>query len=284
MIDLHTHSTASDGVLSPAQLVQHAAEKKLTVLALTDHDTTAGMQEARIEAEKQGITFLGGIEITVQWTSGEFHLLGLGLTHTSDKLSDLIQFLKDARYQRNSQMAQKLREQGVDITLEEVQARFDIPNIGRPHFAAVLQEKGIVRHRQQAFERYFAKGRPCYVDRTGADLDAAIQAIVTSGGVPVLAHPLSLYVSWGRMEETMCSIRDHGVKGLEAWHPGARVAEAERFEQMAHKLGMCVTAGSDYHGEAIRADRHIGYTCGKKAIEDKYYFDELKPVLDANLQ
>ncbi len=281
MIDLHTHSTASDGVLTPQQLVQHAAEKKLAVLALTDHDTTAGIEEAQREAEKQGIIFLGGIEITVQWTSGEFHLLGLGIKNTSEEMKALIQFLKDARYQRNSQMAQKLREQGVDITLEEVQKRFDIPNIGRPHFAAVLEEKGIVRRRQQAFDRYFAKGRPCYVDRTGADLDAAIKAIVTSGGLPVLAHPLSLYVSWGRMEETLTNIRDHGVKGLEAWHPGARVAEAERFEQLAHKLGMCVTAGSDYHGEAVRADRHIGYTCGKKPIDDRYYFEELKPLLES---
>ncbi len=281
MIDLHTHSTASDGVLTPQQLVQHAAEKKLAVLALTDHDTTAGIEEAQSEAEKQGIIFLGGIEITVQWTSGEFHLLGLGIKNTSEEMKALIQFLKDARYQRNSQMAQKLREQGVNITLEEVQKRFDIPNIGRPHFAAVLEEKGIVRRRQQAFDRYFAKGRPCYVDRTGADLDAAIKAIVTSGGLPVLAHPLSLYVSWGRMEETLTNIRDHGVKGLEAWHPGARVAEAERFEQLAHKLGMCVTAGSDYHGEAVRADRHIGYTCGKKPIDDRYYFEELKPLLES---
>ncbi len=281
MIDLHTHSTASDGVLTPQQLVHHAAEKKLAVLALTDHDTTAGIEEAEREAEKQGIIFLGGIEITVQWTSGEFHLLGLGIKNTSEEMKALIQFLKDARYQRNSQMAQKLREQGVDITLEEVQKRFDIPNIGRPHFAAVLEEKGIVRRRQQAFDRYFAKGRPCYVDRTGADLDAAIKAIVTSGGLPVLAHPLSLYVSWGRMEETLTNIRDHGVKGLEAWHPGARVAEAERFEQLAHKLGMCVTAGSDYHGEAVRADRHIGYTCGKKPIDDRYYFEELKPLLES---
>ncbi|HAO29976.1 MAG TPA: PHP domain-containing protein [Treponema sp.] len=281
MIDLHTHSTASDGVLTPQQLVQHAGEKKLAVLALTDHDTTAGIEEAQSEAEKQGIIFLGGIEITVQWTSGEFHLLGLGIKNTSEEMKALIQFLKDARYQRNSQMAQKLREQGVDITLEEVQKRFDIPNIGRPHFAAVLEEKGIVRRRQQAFDRYFAKGRPCYVDRTGADLDAAIKAIVTSGGLPVLAHPLSLYVSWGRMEETLTNIRDHGVKGLEAWHPGARVAEAERFEQLAHKLGMCVTAGSDYHGEAVRADRHIGYTCGKKPIDDRYYFEELKPLLES---
>jgi predicted metal-dependent phosphoesterase TrpH len=281
MIDLHTHSTASDGVLTPQQLVQHAAEKKLAVLAFTDHDTTARIEEAQREAEKPGIIFLGGIEITVQWTSGEFHLLGLGIKNTSEEMKALIQFLKDARYQRNSQMAQKLREEGVDITLEEVQKRFDIPNIGRPHFAALLEEKGIVRRRQQAFDRYFAKGRPCYVDRTGADLDAAIKAIVTSGGLPVLAHPLSLYVSWGRMEETLTNIRDHGVKGLEAWHPGARVAEAERFEQLAHKLGMCVTAGSDYHGEAVRADRHIGYTCGKKPIVDRYYFEELKPLLES---
>ena len=281
MIDLHTHSTASDGVFSPADLIRHAADKGISVLALTDHDTTGGMEEARDEAEHKKIIFVGGIEITVQWPTGEFHLLGLGLTHTSPELTRLIDFLAKARRERNEKMAQKLRDEGLDISFEEVRERFGTENIGRPHFAAVLEEKGIVKTRQSAFDRFFAKGRPCYVDRVSADLEEAVHAIQTSGGIPVQAHPLSIYVSWGKMEETMTGIRDRGVRGLEAYHPGARSSEAERLEALAHKLGMFATAGSDYHGEAVRKDRHIGITAGDRKIDDRFYYEELLPNLEA---
>ena len=176
-------------------------------------------------------------------------------------------------------MAQKLREQGVNITLEEVKEHFNTDSIGRPHFAEIMVQKGIVKQRQVAFDKYFAKGRPCYVDRTGADLKEAARAITLSGGIPVQAHPLSIYVSWGKIEETMKGIKEKGVMGLEAWHPGVRIAEAQRLEELAQKLGMFATAGSDFHGEKVRADRHIGYSAGKRKIEDRFYFENLLPNL-----
>ncbi|MCR5218668.1 MAG: PHP domain-containing protein, partial [Treponema sp.] len=106
------------------------------------------------------------------------------------------------------------------------------------------------------------------------------RAIKSSGGIPVQAHPMSMYVSWGKMEETLRRIRNAGVMGLEAWHPGVRVAEAERLEKLADTLGMFVTAGSDFHGEKVRADRMIGHTAGKKEINDRFYLEELKPALE----
>ena len=280
MIDLHTHSTASDGTFSPAELVHYAKEKGLSALALTDHDTTEGLKEAQTEAKSAGIEFVPGIELTVQWPTGEFHLLGLGLRTKSTELDSAINFLKGERNRRNMKMAEKLRENGVDITYEEICERFKSQkNIGRPHFATYMAEKGIVKQRQVAFDKYFAKGRPCYVDREGLDLETAVEAIKTSGGIPVQAHPLSMYVSWGKMDSTMEMIRDKGVMGLEAWHPGVRISEAERLEELGKTLGMVVTAGSDFHGEKLRADRHIGFTAGKFKIQDRFWLENLKPAL-----
>ena len=279
MIDLHTHSTASDGTFSPAELVRYAKEKGICALALTDHDTTDGLLEAQAEALKAGIEFVPGIELTVQWPTGEFHLLGLGLRHKSAELARATDFLKGERNRRNMKMAEKLREMGVEITYEEVYERFKTKNIGRPHFASYMAEKGIVKQRQVAFDKYFAKGRPCYVDREGLDLEVAVEAIKTSGGIPVQAHPLSMYVSWGKMDSTMEMIRDKGVMGLEAWHPGVRISEAERLEELGKTLGMVVTAGSDFHGEKLCADRHIGFAAGKLKIQDRFWLENLKPAL-----
>ena len=138
---------------------------------------------------------------------------------------------------------------------------------------------GKVRHRQEAFDRFLGKGRPYYVSHEGENLDVAVEAIRSSGGIPVLAHPLSLYVSWGKMDETIEKIRNHGVEGLEAWHPAARINEGFKLEELAHKLGMFVTAGSDFHGKGVRADRHLGKTSGDRKIEDRFWFEELAPHL-----
>lgn len=283
MIDLHTHSSASDGTFTPAELVDYAAEKHISVLAITDHDTVDGLKEAASEASVKGITFVPGVELNIQWPTGEFHLLGLGLQSISPELTSIIEFLKQERNNRNEKIAARIKEAGLPLTLEEVTERFNTNSIGRPHFAQMMVEKGIVKTRQQAFDRYLAKGRPLYVDRAGADLAEAVTAIKTSGGIPVQAHPLSIYVAWGKMDDTMKLIRNAGVEGLEAYHPGVRVSEGERLEQLARKLGMFVTAGSDFHGAKVRADRHIGYTTGGRKIDDRFWTEELLPQLQKNM-
>ena len=226
MIDLHIHTTASDGQYSPTELIQKAASKKITTLAITDHDTVAGLEEGKLAAKQEGINFVPGVELNIQHFGGEFHLLGLGFTSISDSLKEVL---------------------------------------------TDLQKKGVVKTRQQAFDRFLAKGRPCYVERVGANLDQAIIAIQESGGAPVIAHPMSLFMSWGKLPDFLQNIYERGVVGLEAFHPGARVTECLRLDELAKKIGFFITAGSDFHGEKIRADRKIGYTCGKKKIEDSIY-------------
>ncbi len=280
MIDLHTHSTASDGNLTPSQLIELAYQKHISVLALTDHDTTAGLSEGEEKAHELGIQFVRGIELNIDWPRGEFHLLGLGLKKESSSLLTITTNLQEGRIVRNKEIMQKMCDDGFPVSYEElVERNGNATCIGRPHVAEYLIEKKICRHRQQAFDKYLGKGRPYYVERTAADLHDAIFAIQDSGGVPVLAHPLSLYVSWGKMEETLTDLQLSGIEGLEAWHSGVRVGEAIRLEEYARKLGFFVTAGSDFHGEHIRSDRKLGHTAGMKEIADRFWKEELEPRL-----
>ena len=279
MIDLHSHSTASDGEFSPRDLVALAIEKNVNVLALTDHDTFDGIEEGKQAAQNRDITFIPGIELNIQRSRGEFHLLGLGIKEPSASLIKICKQLQDGRLSRNQQIIEKMQQDGFPVNYQELKEMFPSQILGRPHLAAYLVEKKVVKKRQLAFDKYLGKGRPYYVERTAADLYDAIYAIKNSGAVPVLAHPLSLYVSWGKMEETLSELKEAGIEGLEAWHPGTRVGEAIRLEEMAKKLGFFVTAGSDFHGPNVRGDRKLGHTTGNKKIEDRFFYEELKPRL-----
>ncbi len=285
MIDLHTHSRASDGSFSPKDLIVHALFEKVSVIALTDHDSISGNETASLAAseineasEKPLIRFIPGIELDIEWKPGECHLLGLGLRVNHPDLIRLLVRLNDDRRNRNGEIAEKMRAAGIDIDLERVEVIAGGGTVGRPHFAQYLVETKVVKNRQQAFDRYLAKDRPFFIDRNSISMDEGIAAIRACGGVPILAHPLSLYVSWGHLPEIITGFRDRGIAGLEAWHPGAKIAGCERLEALAHSLGMCVTAGSDFHG-AARPDRKIGKTAGRREIQDRYFYEELAPLL-----
>ena len=279
MIDLHVHTTASDGQYSPAQIIQKAAEKNLKAIAITDHDTVAGLQEAKEAGRELGVTVVPGIELNITFPTGEFHLLGLGIKTPSPSLINIVENVIKNRNDRNAQIIAKMNEDGVPLTQEELQADFPNTVIGRPHFAAELVKHGVVKTRQQAFDQYLARGRKWYVPRVCTNLDEAIVALRESGAVPVVAHPMSLYLSWGRLPDFLKDCYEKGVMGIEAFHPGARVTECLRLEELGRKIGFIITAGSDFHGEKIRSDRRLGHTCGGKKIEDKYYFEELLKVM-----
>lgn len=271
MIDLHVHTTASDGQYTPSQILQKAHGKHITTLAITDHDTVAGLDEGKKAAKELGIRFVPGVELNINFPTGEFHLLGLGLQNISSSFSNMIDDLVRNREKRNLQMIQNMQADGIDITLEEVYADFPNTVLGRPHFAAELVKKKVVKTRQQAFDIYLAKGRKWYVERIGSNLDEAIVAIKDCGGIPVIAHPMSLYLSWGKLPDAIKNFHERGVMGLEAFHPGARVSECLRLEELAKSLGMFVTGGSDFHGEQIRTDRRLGHTCGNKKLTEDLF-------------
>ena len=176
-------------------------------------------------------------------------------------------------------LIEKMQQDGIQITLEQLEELNPGKSLGRPHIADFLVSKKIVKNRQSAFDKFLARGRPWYVSRAGADLKEAVQAILDSGGIPVIAHPLSLYVSWGKLDGVLSEIFAAGVQGLEAWHPGARVVESMRLEELGRKIGFFITAGSDFHGEKIRADRKLGHSAGGRKIEDRFWTEELLPRL-----
>ncbi len=279
MIDLHVHTTASDGQYTPAQIIEKASEKNIKVIAITDHDSFAGVNEAMTAGEKLGVKVIPGIELNISFPTGEFHLLGLGINNPSYSLKCIVENVIKYRNERNQTIISKMNEDGVQITLDELLTDFPNTVIGRPHFAAELVKHGVVKTRQQAFDQYLGRGRKWYTPRICTNLDEAIVAIRESGGVPVVAHPMSLYLSWGKLPDMLKDCYDKGVAGIEAFHPGARVTECLRLEELGRKIGFIITAGSDFHGEKIRADRKLGHTCGGKKIDDKYYFEELLKVL-----
>ena len=170
MIDLHCHSTASDGEYSPKELVALAIEKNISVLALTDHDTFDGIDEGKNAATNSDLIFIPGIELNIERTRGEFHLLGLGIKEPSTSLIKICKNLQAARLSRNQQIIEKMQQDGFPVSYDELIEKFPIPTLGRPHIAAYLAEKKIVKKRQLAFDKYLGKGRPYYVDRSSANI------------------------------------------------------------------------------------------------------------------
>ncbi|MCL2192009.1 MAG: PHP domain-containing protein [Treponema sp.] len=274
MIDLHTHSTASDGDLSPQDLVRAAKKRGIGVLALTDHDTLGGLEAAAQEARTQDIGFVPGIEISISWAGGEgisglgpggeMHLLGLGLHSPSPGFLAAISELSKRREARNRNILDRMHELSIDATWEEVLEVSGGHSIGRPHFATLLIRRKIVRNQEQAFARYLGIGKPLYVPKVGLAFDQATALIRESGGIPVLAHPMSLFVAWGRLPDLIKALKDRGLMGLEAWHPTTKPKSCRRLEALALDLGLHVTEGSDFHGNAW-PDRKLG--CSNKGRE-----------------
>ncbi|MGP1431716.1 MAG: PHP domain-containing protein [Treponema sp.] len=278
MIDLHTHSTVSDGTFSPAELAAEAHKTGLSLFALTDHDTVAGVAEAQQAGKELGIGVLPGIEISVTWQPGELHLLGLGIDPENKTLQDLMTYAQGRRQERNIKIIERFNEAGIPIDLKKLAGIAGGAVIGRPHFAKYLVQEKKAKNIQEAFQNYLGKGRPFYIEKECLTLAESIQAIKAAHGIPVLAHPMSLYLSWGKLPETIAHFKEEGLIGLEAWHSGARYGECLRLEALAEELGLLVTAGSDFHG-ANRKDVHLGRTTHNIPIEDRFFTDNLLPAL-----
>jgi 3',5'-nucleoside bisphosphate phosphatase len=298
MVDFHTHSNISDGDLPPAILIKKAVKYGLTALALTDHDTINGLESAKIAAKEENIHFIPGIEININWKrgkstddvpngvpgigpGGEFHLLGLGITSPTPAFISAIENLAHRREVRNREILDRMVELSMIAPDEQKTALDELMTIagkasvskgvgnslGRPHFAALLIKRKIVRNVNQAFARYLGVGKLLYVPKDGLIFEEAVTLIRESGGIPVLAHPISLFVAWGRLPDLIKILKDMGLMGLEAWHPTAKQGSCRRLESLAKSLGLYVTEGSDYHG-SIRPDRKLGYSSKGRKIDD----------------
>lgn len=280
MVDLHTHSTASDGTFSPTELAQEAHRAGISLFALTDHDTVEGVTEAQQAADQLGLYVLPGIEISVTWQPGELHMLGLGVDNKNETLRSLLKYAQEKRTERNRKMLDKFSEAHIIIDEERLADIAGGKVIGRPHFARYLVQEKKAKSIQDAFFKFLAKGRPFYVEKECLPLKDALQYIKKARGVPVLAHPMSLYLSWNALPAAIEGFKEQGLEGLEAWHSGARRSECVRLEALAQKLGLIVTAGSDFHGKN-RKNVYLGRTCENMPIDDRFYTENLLPALKA---
>jgi hypothetical protein len=248
-VDLHLHTTASDGVMSPSEMVRYAKAKGLQAISITDHDTIGGLEEGLAEGERIGFEVIPGIEISAEHSPGSMHLLGYFFDIHDPTLNERLKYLQRAREERNPKMVEKLNELGVDITYEEVLRASGGGQVGRPHFAQVLIEKRYVRNFQEAFERYLKKGAPAYVDKFRFTPRDAIHFITEARGVAVLGHPNTLGLNgYIELENLILNLLKEGLKGIEAHYPEHSSTEVAQFKALAERHGLILTGGTDYHG------------------------------------
>lgn len=248
-VDLHTHTAASDGTDSPAQLIAKAARLGLETVAITDHDTLAGLSEAQTAAKEHGITLVRGCEISTTSDLGDFHILGLWVPDQSSPLEAFLREAAERRERRNLIMVSRLQTLGMDISMEELHEKAGgMP--GRPHMAALMLEKGYVQSHGEAFRDYLGKTGKAYAPKLSPAPEYAVQVLAQAGATAVLAHPLLQSPPPDELEGFIKKLSRAGLSALEVWHSSHTLNQTEYLRKFAKKLGLGMTGGSDYHGSA----------------------------------
>jgi hypothetical protein len=275
-VDLHSHSTASDGSEKPAALIEQALQIGLTALALTDHDTQDGIADAKLAADATGLELIAGTELSLEYDVGGMHLVVLWLEPGPGPLQDRLLELRHGRDQRNEMMAQRLTELGMPVTAEEILHEGGSGSIGRPHIAAVMMRKGYVETIDEAFELWLTSGKPAYIGRPRLSPEEAIQLARASGGVPVLAHPHTLGINRAHeMADLLTRLIAAGLVGLEAYCAGYRRHEREGYADLARRFGLVPAGGSDFHG-IYKPGLSLGTGYGDLIVPD-VVVEELRP-------
>ncbi|BAF59488.1 MAG: PHP domain-containing protein [Pelotomaculum sp.] len=252
-VDLHVHTTASDGTDSPAEVVLKAKAIGLSAIAITDHDTLEGVEPAFEAGQLEKLEIVPGIELGSEYMGEEVHLLGYYIELHNDLLHSRLKYLRSSRITRMEKMVSKLKELGIPLDLDMVMTMSGSGSVGRPHLAAAMVEIGAVKSVSEAFDLYIGSGRPAYVPRYKLKPAEAVCLIRHAGGVPVLAHP-----GLNSIAAFIGELKEAGLAGLEAYHPAHSREQSAFYERLAEKHGLIVTGGSDYHGPAHKAGRRLG--------------------------
>lgn len=264
MIDLHSHTTASDGQHSPEELLLLAHQAGVTVLSVTDHDTVAGLERAEAAAQSHGITLVPGIEVSAFIHGKEVHILGHFVRRDEPKLARFSDHLREERYSRMEGMLEKMRGLGYPVRMEEVLQLAQDAHLGRPHLARLLVEKRFTTSVKEAFDRWLGDGKPGCVPRFKLEAAEAIELIRESGGAATVAHPaVSRIDKWD-----LTKMKDAGLAGLETDHSDHDPGTRQRLRAWAQELDLVTTGGSDFHGEKVAPGRNLGTsTMEKEALE-----------------
>ena len=268
-IDLHIHTTASDGTFTPEEVVREASRLGLAAVAITDHDTAAGYARAAAEGEKRGLEVVPGIEISTKFRSA-VHILGYYIDVDSPALEEVLEWMHRDREERNVKLCAMLRASGVDIDIERMHARFgDL--VGRPHFAEIMIENGMARDMNDAFERLLNKNKPYFIPRQFLPIERSIEIIREAGGTAVLAHPFQYRLDDAALRELIEHCMESGLEGMECRYSGYDAAQTAYLEALAAEYGLVRTGGSDFHG-AIKGEIRLGE--GKGGLNVPYAFLE----------
>ena len=271
-IDLHVHTTASDGTASPAEAVKLAKVAGLSAIAITDHDTVSGYAEAAEAGEALGVEVIPGIEISTKYGRA-VHILGYYIDPDSDKLAPVLEWVVRDRDERNRKMAELMAADGLPVSYEEMHRRFGAV-IGRPHFAEVLVELGLAKDVRDAFDRYVEKGQKYYLPRNFLSIERSVEIIREAGGIPVLAHPFQYKLDDAGLRELIEHCMESGLKGIECRYSGYSTEQSKYLGRLAEEYGLIKTGGSDFHGEN---KKHISIGTGTGALEVPYqYLEKLR--------
>lgn len=253
-VDLHVHSNKSDGTYAPSDLVTLALSKGLAAFALTDHDTTEGIDEAlaAASAARAGgadIEVIPGIEFSTEYEGKDIHIVGLDIDYKGDAFQKYLKDFQESRDNRNRKMCLKLAEHGVDITYEKLRADYPDSVLTRAHYAKYMLAHGAVKSISEAFDRYIGDHAPCFLPREKVTPSQAVSLILRSGGIPILAHPILYHMSDARLEHLVSTLKDEGLVGIEAIYSTYNTAEERQIRKLAAKYDLRISGGSDFHGE-----------------------------------
>jgi predicted metal-dependent phosphoesterase TrpH len=262
-LDLHLHTTHSDGSFTPAEVVDFAQKAGVTALAITDHDITTGILEATVAGGKHGIDVIPGIEISSILGDSELHILGYFLDYQDTRLNERLACLRESRHRRNPKIIERLQAAGIEITYEEVRSLAGTDSVGRPHIARVLMDKGVVASAKEAFDLWLADGRPAYVQRELPTPSEAMQWIREAKGLPVLAHPTWVKTREGTLTDLVRRLKADGLDGVEVHYSTHTPRQTREYLALAKQLDLLVTGGSDFHG-LTKPDIDVGV--GKGAV------------------
>ena len=259
-IDLHVHSTKSDGTYSPSDLVNYALQKGLSAFALTDHDTIDGIEEAVNTAHGKPIEVVAGMELSTEYQGSDIHILALDVPYKDVTFKNRLEDFQDSRTLRNQKMCNLLQTAGIDITYESLLDAFPDSVITRAHYAKYMFEKGYIKSINEAFERYIGDRAPYFVPREKITPDHAVSFILESGGIPILAHPTLYHYGQAQLEKLVKILKESGLMGIEAIYSTYSIGEEGQIRHLAKKFDLSISGGSDFHGENKPGlDLGVGY-------------------------
>ncbi len=275
-IDLHIHSTASDGTLTPAEIISLAKDLNLGAIAITDHDTLDGSKDALSFGIPPSVKFLTGVEISAEpppsfSCAGSFHIIGYAVDIDHPALNHKLSMLRDSRKNRNPQILKLLSRFGIEIEFDEVRKLAGDSQLGRPHIAQLMVDKGYVQSIDSAFDEYLGNGKPAYVDRFRFECEETIKAILNAGGIPVLAHPRLLGIKENDViEDLIAVLTDMGLRGIEAYYPEHTKNLIAYYSRLARHFNLLITGGTDFHG-GIKPDIQMGVGNGDFFVPFELY-------------